>query len=224
MKPTIPMTFITAFLILTGCKTMTKTQMGAGAGAAVGATVGTVVGNNSVVGTLIGATIGGTAGHYIGKSMDNQATELKQNIPYAQVERVGEGINLTFESGLLFGLNSDVLSDSARVNMTKATEVFKKYPDTYLLIEGHTDDTGSDNFNMKLSKRRATAVANFLHNKGISSDRLTTKWYGENQPKFPNENEANRKLNRRVEVGIYANDSMKKDAAEGKIKEDGSKH
>jgi|KBSMisStandDraft_5_1062788.scaffolds.fasta_scaffold03092_3 outer membrane protein OmpA-like peptidoglycan-associated protein len=215
--------FIFAFLILAGCKTMNKSQMGTAGGAAVGATVGAVVGNNSVVGALIGATVGGTAGYYIGRSMDNQAKELKQNVPTAQVQRVGEGINITFDSGLLFAIDSDVLSDSAKESMTKAAEVFKKYPDTYLLIEGHTDDTGADDYNMKLSKRRATMVANFLQAKGVASNRLTTKWYGEAQPKFPNDKESNRKLNRRVEVGIYANDSMKKDAAEGKIKEEGSK-
>jgi len=217
------MTYITAFLILAGCKTMNKSQMGTAGGAAVGATVGAVVGNNSVVGTLIGATVGGTAGYYIGKSMDDQAKELKQNVPTAQVQRVGEGINLTFDSGLLFAIDSDVLSDSAKKNMTNAAEVFKKYPDTYLLIEGHTDDTGADNYNMKLSKRRATMVSNFLQGKGVASNRIITKWYGEAQPKFPNDKESNRKLNRRVEVGIYANDSMKKDAADGKIKEEGSK-
>jgi outer membrane protein OmpA-like peptidoglycan-associated protein len=215
--------YISAFLMLAGCKTMNKTQMGTAGGVAVGATVGAIVGKNSVVGALIGAAVGGTAGYFIGKSMDKQANELKQNIPNAQIERVGEGINLTFDSGLLFALDSDALSDSAKENITKAAEVFKKYPDTYLLIEGHTDDTGSDDHNMKLSKRRANSVSNFLKGKGISSERITTKWYGEAQPKFPNDNEGNRKLNRRVEVGIYANDNMKKDAADGKIKDEDSK-
>jgi len=209
-----------AFVLLAGCKTMNKTQMGTGGGAVVGATVGALVAKNSVVGALIGAAVGGTAGYFIGKSMDKQAKELKQSIPTAQVERVGEGINLTFDSGLLFALNSDELSDSAKENITKAAEVFKKYPDTYLLIEGHTDDTGKDDYNMKLSKRRATTVSNFLEDKGISKERITLKWYGETQPKFPNDSDANRKLNRRVEVGVYANDQMKKDAQEGKIKDD----
>ena len=208
-----------ALVLLAGCKTMNKTQMGTGGGAIVGATVGALVAKNSVVGALIGAAVGGTAGYFIGKSMDKQANDLKQSIPTAQVERVGEGINLTFDSGLLFALNSDVLSDSARENIGKAAEVFKKYPDTYLLIEGHTDDTGKDDYNMNLSKRRATTVANFLEDKGISKSRITLKWYGETQPKFPNDNDANRKLNRRVEVGVYANDQMKKDAEDGKIKE-----
>ena len=98
--------------------------------------------------------------------MDKQAKELKQAIPSAEVERVGEGINMTFNSQLMFALNSDVVSDRAKSDLASAASVFEKYPDTYLMIEGHTDDTGADDYNMALSEKRANAVADFLSPKG----------------------------------------------------------
>jgi outer membrane protein OmpA-like peptidoglycan-associated protein len=149
--------------------------------------------------------------------MDAQAKELKQAVPTAEVQRVGEGINLTFESGLMFAKNSSEISDSYKNDLSSAAEVFNKYPETNIVIEGHTDDTGSDDFNMQLSEKRANAVKDFFISKGVSADRLTTKWYGETQPKYPNDNEANRQKNRRVELAVIANDKMKQEAKEGKL-------
>jgi outer membrane protein OmpA-like peptidoglycan-associated protein len=180
--------------------------------------VGALVTKGSIWGILIGAAIGGTAGNLIGKKMDKQAKELKQAVPTAQVERVGEGINLTFESGLLFKINSSEISDSYKSDLSSVAEVFKKYPETNIVIEGHTDDTGTDEYNMTLSEKRAKSVQAFLFSKGVAENRMTAKWYGETQPKYPNDSEANRQKNRRVELAVFANDQMKEDAKEGKLK------
>jgi len=205
-------------LLASGCKTANKQQKGTAIGAAGGAAVGAIVGKGSIWGILIGAAIGGAAGNLIGKKMDDQAKELKQAVPTAEVERVGEGINLTFESGLMFKINSSEISESYKSDLGSAAEVFVKYPETNITIEGHTDDTGSDDYNMTLSEKRAVAVKNFLQSKGVAEQRMTVKWYGETQPKYPNENEANRQKNRRVELGVIANDKMKEEAKEGKLK------
>ena len=217
MKRTI--LYITAVSILfVSCKTMNKQQKGTAIGAGTGAAVGALVTKGSVWGILIGAAVGGTAGNLIGKKMDKQAKDLKQAVPTAEVERVGEGINLTFESGLLFSINSSDISDSYKSDLSSVAEVFKKYPETNIVIEGHTDDTGTDEYNMTLSEKRAKSVQAFLVSKGVGESRLTTKWYGETQPKYPNDSEANRQKNRRVELAIFANDKMKEEAKEGKLK------
>ena len=204
-------------ILLAGCASANKQQKGTAIGAGAGAAVGALVTKGSIWGILVGAAIGGTAGNLIGKKMDKQAKELKQAVPTAQVERVGEGINVTFESGLMFTINSSEISPSYKDDLSSATEVFAKYPETNILIEGHTDDSGSDELNMSLSEKRATAVKDFLVSKGISAERLTTKWYGETQPKYPNDSETNRQKNRRVELGIIANEKMKQEAKEGKL-------
>ena len=205
-----------------GCKSLNNTQKGTGigaaGGAAAGAAIGGLTGKNSVIGALIGAAVGGSAGYFIGKHMDKQAEELKQAIPDATVERVGEGINLTFNSGLLFKLNSAELSEGAKQELQKVGGILVKYDDTSILLEGHTDDTGSDDYNMKLSERRAEAVSGYLESQKLPSSRLKTKWYGESQPKFPNDSEANREKNRRVEIAIFATDEMKKEAEKGELK------
>ena len=219
MKKNSIIILVLAFLI--GCKSLNNTQKGTGigvaGGAAAGAAVGSLTGKNSVIGALIGAAVGGSAGYLIGRHMDKQAQELKQAIPDATVERVGEGINLTFNSGLLFKINSSELSEDAKQELKKMSSIFAKYDDTQILLEGHTDDTGSDDFNKKLSKKRAEAVSSYLKSQNLSSSRLKTKWYGESQPKYPNDSEANRVKNRRVELAIYANDNMKKDAEKGAL-------
>lgn len=220
MKKNSLIVLVLAFLI--GCKSLNNTQKGTGIGAAGGAAAGAAIGGihskNSVIGALIGAAVGGSAGYLIGRNMDKQAQELKQAIPNATVERVGEGINLTFNSGLLFKINSAELSDDAKQELKKVGGILAKYEDTQILLEGHTDDTGSDDFNMKLSERRAEAVSSYLESENVPSSRLKTKWYGESQPKFPNDSEENRVKNRRVELAIYANDDMKKDAEKGDLK------
>ena len=204
-------------ILLAGCSTMNKQQKGTAIGATGGAAIGALVTKGSIWGILIGAAIGGTAGNLIGKKMDAQAKELTQAVPTAQVARVGEGINMTFESGLMFKINSSEISDSYKSDLNGAAEVFVKYPTTDIIIEGHTDDSGSDDLNMSLSEKRAKAVASYLISKGVAQKRLTTKWYGESQPKYPNDTEENRKKNRRVELGIIAGSEMQQQAKEGKL-------
>ena len=204
-------------ILLCGCKTANKQQKGTVIGAAGGAAVGAIIGKGSIWGILIGAAIGGAAGNLIGKKMDEQAKELKQAVPTAQVERVGEGINLTFESGLMFAINSSEISESYKSDLGSAAEVFVKYPETNIVIEGHTDDTGNEDYNMTLSEKRAVAVRNFLQSRKVAADRMTVKWYGESQPKYPNDSEANRQKNRRVELGVIANDKMKEQAKDGNL-------
>ena len=210
----------TVAILLTSCKSANNTQKGTAIGAAAGATAGAIIGHggkSSVFGALIGAAVGGGAGYLIGHHMDKQAKEIKQAVPDAQVERVGEGIEMTFNSGLLFMINSAALSEAAKTNLEKVAQVFVKYPETNLLIEGHTDDTGPADFNMELSKKRAYSVSEFLQSKGVSASRMDVKWYGETQPKFPNTSEDNRAKNRRVEVAITANDQMKQKAQQGNL-------
>lgn len=196
-----------------GCKTinkMSKSQKGAIIGAAGGAAVGAGVGkaaNNTALGAIIGATVGGVTGGIIGKQMDKEAEEIAQ-IPGAEVKRVGEGINVTFESGVLFAVNKAEINPSAQTKIRDLANVFSKYPDSYILIEGHTDASGSDEHNLTLSEQRAKAVAAFLQGQNVSAGRIKTAWYGETQPKVANDTEANMALNRRVEFAIYANEAL----------------
>lgn len=226
MKKTIIYLTLAATMIA-GCKSMNNTQkgtaIGAGAGAAVGAGIGALIGGGkgTAIGAIVGAAVGGTGGYAIGKNMDKQAKEIKEAIPDAQVERVGEGINITFNSALLFKINKSDLSDSARASLDKVAGVFNDYPETNLLVEGHTDDTGSEQYNLKLSEARAQSVTSYLESKGVAANRFTVKWYGEAQPKYPNDSEANRVLNRRVEIAVVANEDMKKDAEDGNVDANG---
>lgn len=205
-----------AAVVLAGCAGMNKQQKGAIGGAVAGAAAGALVSDN-IWGVLIGAAIGGAAGNLIGKHMDEQARELEQAVPTAEVQRVGEGINMTFESGLMFRINSATIDEGYKDDLRSAAEVFGKYPDTNILVEGHTDDTGTDAYNMDLSRRRAESVVDFLESQGVSTARLKTESFGEAQPKYPNDTEDNRSKNRRVEFAIYANDEMKADAKAGEL-------
>lgn len=197
-------------LLVSGCSSMSKTQKGAVIGTAGGAAVGAAVGkaaHNTALGAIIGAAVGGVTGGIIGKQMDKQAEEIAK-IPGAEVKRVGEGINVTFESGVLFGLDQSALSPTAQTKIRDLANVFSKYPDSYILIEGHTDASGSAEHNMTLSEERAKSVASYLQDQNVAANRIKTAWYGETQPKFPNDTEANMAQNRRVEFAIYANEAL----------------
>jgi outer membrane protein OmpA-like peptidoglycan-associated protein len=172
-----------------------------------------------VVGAIIGAAVGGAAGALIGRHMDKQAEELKRDLKGAKVERVGEGILITFDSGLLFGFDSYALQSETKSNLTNLATTLKKYDDTDILIEGHTDNTGDDAYNQKLSEKRADEVKGFLAGQDVKVSRIKTEGYGEKQPLAPNDTEAGKKSNRRVEVAIYANDEMKKLAKNGELGE-----
>lgn len=198
-----------------GCASLNKKETGAIIGGATGAAVGAAVGRangSTAKGAIIGAAVGGTAGAVIGHQMDQQAKEIKQNIPGAVVERVGEGLQVTFESGLLFDYNSDVLREAARKNLATLAASLEKYPNTDLMIVGHTDATGPDSYNMSLSERRAASAANYLSSQGVTRARLRSTGRGESEPVAPNDSETDRQKNRRVEVAIYANEAFKSQA------------
>lgn len=207
----------TAFVL--GCKSSNTTKGGA-IGAGIGGVIGGVIGHqsdNTAVGAIIGATVGGAAGALIGRHMDKQAEELQRDLEGAQVERVGEGILITFTTGLNFELNSAEVSGSTRDNLMKLAETLKKYDDTDILIEGHTDSSGDEDYNQNLSEKRAESVENFLVSNGVAASRLKTEGYGESQPLQTNDTETGRRANRRVEVAIYANDRMKRLARNGQL-------
>ena len=212
-----------------GCETAkktNKTQRGAAAGAAGGAVIGGIIGNNvgnknnTVLGAIIGGVIGGVAGGIIGNKMDRQAEKIKNEIPGAEVQRVGEGIVVTFSEknpdgskmGVYFDFDKSDITANSKLALTKLVQIFKEYPETNLLVEGHTDDKGAELYNLSLSERRAMAVGNYLKANNISPSRLTINWYGETQPKVENTTDANRAENRRVEFGITANEKMKAEA------------
>lgn len=207
--------------MFSGCQASNTTKGGA-IGAGVGGTVGGVIGHrsdNTVVGAIIGAAVGGAAGALIGRHMDKQAEELKNDLKGATVERVGEGILITFDSGLLFGFDSHALQSETRSNLVELATTLNKYDDTDILIEGHTDSTGDDKYNQKLSDRRADEVKGFLVDQQVKGSRIVTKGYGETQPLASNDTEAGKQSNRRVEVAIYANNDMKKLAKNGQLGE-----
>lgn len=205
--------------LFSGCQA-SRTVKGAGIGAAAGGVIGGVIGHqsgNTAIGAIAGAAIGGTAGALIGRHMDKQAEELREDLDGATVERVGEGILITFNSGLQFNVNSYNLTSTTKVNLNDLAEVVNKYDDTDILIEGHTDSSGSDDYNQTLSEKRAAAVKRYLVAQGVVASRLTDMGYGESQPIADNTTEAGRQQNRRVEVAIYANDKMKRAAKRGDL-------
>ena len=196
-----------------GCSSLSRQQKGAIIGGTTGAAVGGVIGNqtgSTARGAIIGAMVGGAAGAIIGRRMDKQAEEIAKEIPGAKVERVGEGIQVTFESGLLYEFDSDVVRGAARENLSTLAASLDQYPGTDLLIVGHTDDVGSDTYNQDLSERRARAAANYLASQGVARTRIRTLGLGEAEPVASNATDAGRDQNRRVEVAIYASESYRK--------------
>lgn len=190
--------------------------IGAGSGAVVGGVVGRVAGNTAA-GAIIGAAVGGATGAVIGRRMDKQAEELRRDLENANVERVGEGIKVTFDAGILFPVNSAELQPAAKTEITQLAETLKKYPDTNIVIEGHTDNTGSREINQPLSERRARAVADYAASLGVDRSRMTTQGYAFDQPIADNTTETGRRQNRRVEIAIFANEKMKKAAERGDL-------
>ncbi len=218
MKRILVIAVIGLFLVGTfGCSSMSKKSKGAIIGAAAGAAAGGVIGNqagNTAVGAILGAVIGGAAGAYIGNYMDKQAAEMEQDLEGAKIERIGEGIKITFDSGILFDVNKAQLKPAAEKNLADLATILNKYPDTKILIEGHTDSTGPEDYNLELSRRRAQSVANFMAGLQVDPTRFTIMGYGDEQPVASNETAEGRQMNRRVDIAVYANDKLKKVAEE----------
>ena len=207
--------FAAALVALNACASLNNKEKGGIIGATGGAVVGGAIGNangSTAKGAILGAVVGGAAGMIIGHQMDKQAAELKQNIPGAVVERVGEGIQVTFDSGLLFDFDSDVVRPEAQANLRNLAASLDKYPGSDLLIAGHTDSVGTDAYNLALSERRANAAVSYLASQGVDRSRMRARGLGETEPVMPNDTEAGRSRNRRVEVAIYASDALRAEA------------
>ncbi|WP_034062721.1 OmpA family protein [Lacinutrix jangbogonensis] len=208
---------------LSNCNAVKNTnnkQKGAVIGATGGAILGAIIGNNvgkggnGELGAIIGGVLGGGAGVLIGNKMDKQAQKIENEIPGAVVERVDDAIVITFDenSGVYFDTAKFYVNDASQVNLNKLIGIFKEYPDTNILVVGHTDSVGTEESNMTLSKNRAYAVTNYITGKGVNGVRLETNWYGETQPKHDNSNAEGRAKNRRVNIAIVPNEKMKNDA------------
>lgn len=208
---------LTTVFLVGGCSTLSNTEqgaiIGAGAGGAAGAAIGKAT-DNTAEGAILGAVVGGAAGALIGQRMDTKADELDQELENADVERVGEGIKVTFDSGLLFDFDSSALRSNAEQNLAEFAESMKDLEETKILVVGHTDSKGAADYNQQLSERRAESASDYLSRQGLDSGRLTTTGKGESEPVAPNETEEGRQQNRRVEVAIYANEEYRERARE----------
>lgn len=208
---------ITMLAMSAGCSSWSKKSkgavIGAGAGTVVGGAIGKAAGN-TFLGAILGAAVGGAAGAYIGNYMDKQAAEMQRDLAGAKVERVGEGIKITFDSGILFDVNKATLKPASMDNLKKLASILQKYEDTNILLEGHTDNTGSDEHNLELSRLRSQSVANYLASLQVNPSRFTIMGYGEAQPIATNDTDVGRQANRRVDLAVMANDKLKKAAKE----------
>lgn len=201
-----------------GCSSLNKAETGALIGATAGAVIGGVIGkttaDKTTSGVVIGAAVGGIAGGIIGAQMDKQAEELEGSLEGAEVERVGEGIIITFDSAILFAVDKSDLTAASRESLVNLAKSLEQYPNTNILIGGHTDATGSEAYNQALSERRAMAAAEFLAANGVKTNRLQVVGYGEANPVADNATAAGRAQNRRVEIAITASEEFQQQAAQ----------
>jgi outer membrane protein OmpA-like peptidoglycan-associated protein len=211
-KFTVALAALTVSTGMTGCASMNNTERGAAGGAGAGGAIGAIIGRqtgNTARGAIIGAVLGGAAGAVIGRRMDRQAEQLESTLPAAEVERVGEGIAVTFESGVLFPFDSDQVLPAGRENLRQLANSLRDYPETEVLIVGHTDSQGTDEYNMGLSQRRAASARQFLVGQGINGARIRVEGRGESEPVADNSSDAGRAQNRRVEVAIFASEQYR---------------
>ncbi|MEM6648545.1 MAG: OmpA family protein [Bacteroidota bacterium] len=214
----MPLVALALLISATGCSSLGKTEKGAGIGAAAGGVIGGIIGNrsdNTAKGAIIGAAVGGAAGAIIGAQMDKQAEELEDELEGAEVERVGEGIQITFDSAILFATNSSTVSSASQQNLMSLANSLQTYPNTEVLITGHTDATGTDAYNQTLSEERAGSVAAILMQNSVQGTRVKTMGLGETQPIADNGTAAGRQQNRRVEVAIFATEEYRQEVESG---------
>lgn len=219
MRNTLFSFLVVAVLLLnSGCaelsNTVKGTAIGAGAGAAIGGIIGKATGKTTT-GVLVGGAVGATAGAIIGRQMDKQAEELEKSLEGANVERLGDGIQVTFDAAILFAVNSSDLTGEAKASLANLATSLKEYPNTRVLIAGHTDNTGAAAYNLTLSEKRAASAAAVLAENGVDPSRLEITGLGITQPKASNDTVEGRRENRRVEVAIYASEEFVKEAAAG---------
>jgi len=202
--------FATPLLAQDASQTNDKTKKGAAIGGIAGAVVGAVIGNNrghhsAKRGAAVGAIAGGAAGAIVGHMIDKQEKELRQ-INGVNVQRTAnDELNVTVQNEVLFDFNSAGLRSSSRSALREMANVFERYPDTTIRVEGHTDSIGTSSYNERLSERRADSVSNYLESLGVRSARMRSIGYGESQPRASNNTASGRQLNRRVEIHIKAN-------------------
>jgi len=194
-----------------------RTAIGAMAGAAVGAGAGALIGGKKRAGrgALIGGATGAVVGGAIGNYLDRQAAEMKRRLPEAAVERQGDRLYVALPSGILFDVDKDQVRPEAYSSLRTAADVLIKYPDTYVTVEGHTDSTGSLEYNQSLSERRALRVRDILEQDGVQMVRLSVRGYGETDPIADNATPEGRQLNRRVQLEIRPNEKLQAQQAGG---------
>jgi len=200
-----------AFLTITllSCANATRGQkgaaIGAGVGAAAGAGLGQAIGGNTestLIGAGIGAAVGGLAGWQIGEYMDRQEAELQQafaDSEAAAIRREQDVLTATFKGDVFFDFDSAILKPGAYREIDRTANVLNRYPQTTILVAGHTDSSGSESYNQQLSERRAQSVRDALVNRGVDPRRLQVIGYGESQPISSSD-----AMNRRVELRIEA--------------------
>ncbi len=213
--------FIIVMLATSGCATMdqqTKTTKGAvygaGGGAVAGAVLGGVIGRDAkaaAIGAAAGAAIGGLAGAGIGRMMDNQEADMRQALAQSEevaVRREGDLLALTLKGDVTFDVDSDVVLPGLYNEIDRIAQVLVRYPQTTIVVEGHTDSTGSDAYNQQLSERRAWSVQRLLTERGVNPSRISAVGFGETRPVASNDNPGGRQLNRRVEIRVNPNTSQ----------------
>ena len=187
MKRTLVICLAVALTAVGCAQPMTKTQKGA------------------AIGTGIGAVVGGLAGGGIGRYMDNQEATMRQQlagVEGANIQRNADLLAVTFKSDVLFDTNSAALKAGSYDEISRVAQVLNQYPETTIMIAGHTDSTGSDTFNQQLSEQRAMAVKNALTGQGVNPARMSAVGYGESKPIADNNTESGRQTNRRVAITI----------------------
>jgi outer membrane protein OmpA-like peptidoglycan-associated protein len=195
-------------MAMIGCSEYTtrrdKTKTGAGIGAAAGAAGAVIKGEREADEILAGAAIGAAAGAGVGAYMDRQEERLAR-IPGTSVERIGAGVLLVkFDSDVLFDVDSALVKSAQRATVDDVGDVLIDYPKTAVVVQGHTDSTGSEEHNQDLSERRAEAIANRLIGDGVDQDRIAAIGYGEGYPVADNDSSRGRQQNRRVEILLKA--------------------
>ena len=203
---------VLTLLLSGGCANMNNTGKGAvygtAGGAAAGALLGQAIGGNSkatLLGMAAGAAIGALAGTGVGYMMDKQEQDMRNALAQSEaiaIQREGNVLALTFKSDFTFAVNSSALRSGLYAELDRVAQVLAAYPQTTIFVAGHTDSTGSEEYNMKLSQQRADSVKNALIQRGVAAQRITAVGYGEGQPVGDNQTEFGRQQNRRVEVRI----------------------
>lgn len=219
MKRKLILLAVASVFALSACATdMNRTQRGAlvgtGVGAATGALLGQAIGRDTtstVIGALAGAAVGTLAGGAIGSYMDRQEEELRrlEMMSYgATVDRRDQQLLVTLRSDVLFDVNSSILKPGAHDEMDHVAHTLVRYPETLVTVDGHTDSTGSEVYNQRLSEERALSVKNALVSRGVDPYRITARGFGESRPIAGNNTEAGRQLNRRVALTIVPAESQ----------------